>query len=99
MKTNFNHIGRALMAFIATIFSLVFFLLPAAAASAKSAAAPVVVMLQPGVTGTEIQQALDALPASGGAVVLPPGEIAIRQPVILRPAAGRLRQLSRNHHG
>jgi hypothetical protein len=45
---------------------------------------PVVVMLHPGVTGAEIQQALDFLPASGGEIVLPPGEIEISQPIVLR---------------
>jgi polygalacturonase len=50
----------------------------------KSTVEPVVVMLHPGVTGGEIQNALNALPASGGEVVLPPGDIFIRQPIVLR---------------
>ena len=45
--------------------------------------APVVVTLEPGVTDTQIQQALDGLPASGGEVLLPAGKILIRQPVVL----------------
>jgi parallel beta-helix repeat protein len=55
-----------------------------AAAPVKSTVEPVVVMLQPGVTGGEIQEALNSLPESGGEVVLPPGNISIRQPIVLR---------------
>jgi hypothetical protein len=84
MKTNFNHIGRLEAAVTAAIFSLFVFFMPGAAAPVKSTQEPVVVMLQPGVTDVEIQQALDALPANGGEVVLPPGTIPIRQPVVLR---------------
>lgn len=54
-----------------------------AAEPVKSSAEPVVVMLQPGVTGGEIQDALESLPASGGEVVLPPGNIPVRQPLVL----------------
>jgi hypothetical protein len=36
------------------------------------------------VTGGEIQSALDALPESGGEVVLPPGNFLVRQPLVLR---------------
>jgi len=42
-----------------------------------------VVLLQPGVTGKEIQQALDALPERGGTVVLPPETIILQQPLVL----------------
>jgi polygalacturonase len=45
---------------------------------------PVRVTLPAGVTGADIQMALDALPASGGEVVLPPGKIMVRQPIVLR---------------
>jgi hypothetical protein len=45
---------------------------------------PVAIMLPSGVTDVQIQQALDALPKSGGEVVLPPEKISIRQPVVLR---------------
>ncbi len=44
---------------------------------------PVVVTLQPGVTGIQVQQALDSLPDSGGVVILPAGRFLIRQPVVL----------------
>ncbi len=47
-------------------------------------AAPIPVMLPPGVTGADIQRALDALPETGGEVVLPPGKIMVRRPIILQ---------------
>jgi hypothetical protein len=53
------------------------------AAPVISSDQPRVVMLQAGVTGDEIQQALDALPDTGGEVVLPQGEFQIRQPIVL----------------
>jgi Right handed beta helix region len=84
MKTNFNHIGRPEAAILAAILSLMVFFMPGAAAPVKSISEPVVVMLQPGVTDVQIQRALDGLPKSGGDVVLPPGTISIRQPVVLR---------------
>jgi len=52
---------------------------------------PVVVTLEPGVSGAEIQQALDRLPESGGEVVLPPGIIEVRQPIVLRRDGQTLR--------
>src|SRR4051812_24277889 len=42
------------------------------------------VQLAPGVTGAEIQRALDTLPAVGGEVVLPPGTIRLSQPIVLQ---------------
>jgi hypothetical protein len=42
------------------------------------------VMLPAGVTGAQVQTALNALPASGGEVILPPGRIEVHQPIILR---------------
>ena len=94
MKTNFNQIGRqAVIVVIAVIASLIGF--PTSEASvtmkSKSLPEPAVVILQPGVTGNEIQQALDALPEQGGEVVLPQGNILIRQPVVLRRNAQILR--------
>jgi polygalacturonase len=85
MKTNLYQIdlpGAA--AAIAVVISLLGFTLSETSAPLKSTVEPIVVRLQPGVTGDEIQRALDALPESGGEVVLPPGEIFIRQPVVLR---------------
>jgi hypothetical protein len=50
----------------------------------QSIAGPVAIVLPSGVTGGEIQQALNSLPASGGEVVLPPGNFLVRQPLVLR---------------
>jgi hypothetical protein len=47
-------------------------------------AKPVVVTLRPGATDVEIQRALNFLPESGGEVVMPPGMIEVRQPIVLR---------------
>jgi Right handed beta helix region len=44
---------------------------------------PVVVTLSANATSDEIQQALDALPESGGEVVLPPGNFEVCQPIVL----------------
>ena len=44
----------------------------------------VTVTLPAGVTGAEIQRALDALPPSGGEVVLASGIFTVRQPIVLR---------------
>jgi Periplasmic copper-binding protein (NosD) len=52
---------------------------------------PIVVTLQLGVTDAEIQQALDNLPAGGGEVVLPPGQIVLHQPIILQRDGETLR--------
>jgi parallel beta-helix repeat protein len=43
----------------------------------------VVVTLSANATGAGIQQALDSLPASGGEVVLPPGNFEVCQPIVL----------------
>lgn len=84
MKTNFNQLGSSqAVAVIALVISLLNFSLPVAAALEISSLEPVTITLQPGVTGDEIQAALDSLPASGGEVVLPPATISIRQPVVL----------------
>lgn len=44
---------------------------------------PIVITLSPGIIGDQIQKALDSLPATGGEVLLPPGRILIRQPIML----------------
>jgi hypothetical protein len=54
-------------------------------------AAPVVVTLRAGASGAEIQQSLDLLPPSGGEVVLPAGEYAVSQPIVLRRDGQTLR--------
>ena len=84
MKTNFNQTGswRVFLKGAAVVCLSGF---PVMFVSTISAPAGelVVVKLPAGVTGTEIQQALDALPASGGEVVLPAGRFEVRQPIIL----------------
>ena len=60
--------------------------LPAACLAAPPipATEAVMVTLPPGATSAEIQQTLDMLPESGGEVVLPPGTIDVRQPIVLQ---------------
>lgn len=41
-------------------------------------------MLRPGVTDLEIQAALGALPDAGGIVILPPGNITLTRPIVIR---------------
>ncbi|MEI6194352.1 MAG: right-handed parallel beta-helix repeat-containing protein [Verrucomicrobiota bacterium] len=85
MKTNLNQNGRpGVVAAIAVVLSLLGFPLSKASAPSYAGVESIVVRLPPGVTGEAIQRALDALPDFGGEVVLPPGEIVIRQPVVLR---------------
>ena len=59
------------------------FLATRLATAETSPAEPTLIALSAGVTSTEIQQALDALPASGGEVVLAAGKFEIHQPIIL----------------
>ncbi|HZF00877.1 MAG TPA: right-handed parallel beta-helix repeat-containing protein [Methylomirabilota bacterium] len=47
-------------------------------------AEPASVLVSPGATGIDIQNALDSLPESGGAVILPAGNFEIHQPIVLR---------------
>ncbi len=87
MTTNFNQNRRpGVIATITVVICLLAFSVSDAVSSLKSQSnmEPVVVILPPGVTGGEIQQALDALPQGGGEVILPPGQIAIHQPITLR---------------
>ncbi len=50
-----------------------------------------VVILRLGVTGAEIQKALDDLPIGGGEVILPAGKIVLQQPIILKHDGETLR--------
>jgi len=61
------------------VFSVAYLTVPQMLASE-----PVVIKLPAGLTSAEIQRALDALPASGGEVVLAPGVFEVRQPIVLR---------------
>lgn len=65
-------------------------MLLAAAVSAASNAS-LSVNLQPDVTQTEIQHALDTLPDQGGEVVLPPGTFKITSPIVLSRSHQTLR--------
>jgi parallel beta-helix repeat protein len=90
MKTNFNHIGSPVALAAVALINLL--LNPAALAqSVKSSAEPVVIMLSAGVTGAEVQRALNDLPSAGGEVILPAGEISIRQPLVLSRDSQTLR--------
>lgn len=85
MKTNFNQVGswravRKVAAFIGLFISSTVCL----TSPVLPVVEPMVVTLRAGVTGAEIQRALDALPETGGEIVLPPGKIVVRQPIVLR---------------
>ncbi|HEV2691949.1 MAG TPA: right-handed parallel beta-helix repeat-containing protein [Verrucomicrobiae bacterium] len=88
MKTNFiqrgfgTGIGKAVL-FTVGSFLISNFSLFAADVPEKSSVEPVVIMLSPGVTGEDIQSALNSLPDAGGEVVLPAGTFSIRQPIVL----------------
>ena len=85
MNTGFHRIGSlsAVLRKVATagVVGLPVIALVAAPAPARQ---PVIVMLPADATGAEIQRALDALPAGGGEVVLPPGVFKVNQPIVLR---------------
>ena len=57
----------------------------------QAAAGYVYHQLRPGVTAAEVQRALDALPDSGGTVVLPPGTITVTEPLFLKRSNQTLR--------
>jgi hypothetical protein len=84
MKTNFNQVGswRVFLKSAAMVclagFPVMLIPIPPMLAGES-----VVVKLPAGVTGAEIQRALDALPAAGGEVVLPAGTLEVLQPIIL----------------
>ena len=85
MKTNYNQAGcRAAVEKVAAFFGLVIASTVCLTSPVLPVKEPVVVTLNAGVTGADIQHALDALPAAGGEVVLPPGRIEVRQPIILQ---------------
>jgi hypothetical protein len=92
MRTNLNQAGswvavEKAAAFIGLLISSAVCL----TAPVMPTAEPVVVTLRSGVTGAEIQRALDALPETGGEIVLPAGTIVVRQPIVLRRGFQTLR--------
>jgi parallel beta-helix repeat protein len=85
MKTNFNQVGYfGAVAKNATLVGLLVFLVLFSTAPQVFSKGLETIALPSGVTDVQIQQALDALSKSGGEVVLPPGKISIRQPIVLR---------------
>jgi hypothetical protein len=88
MKTSFSQIGG--LGMVAGVALPLIFALVSTPAFATSSRAipkmpvPVVITLPTGVTSLEIQSALDSLPAAGGEVVLPAGEVTVTQPIVLR---------------
>ena len=85
MKTNYNQTTGASTPGILTVMVWVFLLpLLAVAAAQTPVGEPVVINLSAGVSDIQIQAALDALPAGGGEVVLPPGRFEIGKPIVLQ---------------
>jgi hypothetical protein len=83
METNFHDFKGAAAEKSAAVWILLVVLTARVAAGEISPAKPAIVTLSAGVTGEEIQRALDSLPATGGEVILPAGKFQIRQPIIL----------------
>lgn len=84
MKTSLNQVRGLKIAKGAACVFLTVFSTAGVVAPPAPAPQPVVVILPSGVTSAEIQQALNLLPEIGGEVVLPPGTIEVRQPVVLQ---------------
>jgi parallel beta-helix repeat protein len=76
---NFMVVERSVRLFWLLILSVAFLVVPPTFAADST-----VVTLCAGVTGAEIQKALNSLPENGGEVVLPPGVIEIHQPIVLQ---------------
>ena len=83
MNTSFHEVRGAVAAKKTAGWVLLVCLAARLAAADTSPAKPTLIALPPGVTDAEIQQALDALPATGGEVVLPAGRFEIHQPIVL----------------
>ncbi len=84
MKISMNQTGRLKVAKSTVCVFLAVFSAAGAVAPQIPDSKPEIVILPPGVTSTEIQQALDLLSESGGEVVLPAGTIEVRQPIVLQ---------------
>ena len=85
MKTNFNQVGsRGAAGKVAALLGLFLCSSLGVIAPMVPKLEPVVVTLSAGVTGAEIQGALDALPETGGEIILPPGTIIIQAPIVLQ---------------
>ena len=92
MKTNFNQtVGSGSPGKNAAIVWLLLSPMLGLAAPQIPVVEPVVINLSAGVSDRQIQAALDALPVSGGEVVLPPGKFEVRQPIVLHRDSQSLR--------
>jgi len=83
MKTSFHDVRGAVAVKWTTGWLMLVFLAVRLATADTSTAKPTVIALPPGISGWEIQQALDSLPFTGGEVLLPAGRIELHQPIIL----------------
>ncbi len=82
MKTKFNQVGSwRTMETFAVLIGLFISSTMCVVAPALPVVETMPVILRPGVSGAEIQSALDALPASGGRSHLAAGKIEVRQPL------------------
>jgi hypothetical protein len=92
MKTNFNQtVGSGSLGKNIAVLWLLLSPMLCLAAAQIPVSGPVVITLSVGVKDGQIQAALDALPASGGEVVLPAGKIEVHQPIVLRRDSQTLR--------
>jgi hypothetical protein len=92
MKTNFNQtVGSSSPGKIAAVLWLLLWPMLCLAAPQIPASEPVAIHLNAGISDRQIQAALDALPASGGEVVLPAGTFEIHQPIVLQRDSETLR--------
>jgi len=82
MKTSCQ-IRGAVAVYWTTVWVMLVSLSARPAVAETSLEKPTVTALSATVTAVEIQQALDALPANGGEVVLPAGKFEITQPIVL----------------
>ncbi len=83
MKTSFHDVRGAGAVKWTTGWLMLVFLAVRLVAADTSSAKPTVIALSAGISGQQIQQALDSLPATGGEVIVPAGKIEIHQPIIL----------------
>jgi len=83
MKTSFHDVRGAVTVKWTIGWLMLVFLAVRLVAAETSIAKPTVIALPAGITGVEIQKALDSLPPAGGEVRLPAGKIEIHRPIIL----------------
>ena len=83
MKTSCQKVRGAVAVYWTIVGVMLVSLSVRPALAATSPEKPAVTTLSAAATAAEIQQALDALPACGGEVILPAGKFEITQPIIL----------------